>query len=357
MADYVVSVRSVENGSFGTEPSKEPTRFLKVPETSDTFAPNHEIPFEQFRKEVASMARRNRDDAIGSTGDLLVFVHGYNNSIEEVLDRTRLIRSELNAQGWNGSVIAFDWPSDNHTLNYLEDRVDAANTATKLVTDCILKLAAVQDPEDKSLWERAQLQESVRDPNEKCEINIHLLGHSTGAYVIMEAFAQAEKIGNLFQTSWRIGQVAFIGADVSVDSLAVTDHYNKPMLKRIMRLTNYQNGFDDVLAVSNAKRFGTKPRAGRCGLPGDVDRKILNVDCSEFFSKLAPNSYRHVGWFTHSWHIAQPTFCLDLAMALEGRIDREYLPTRRRTSTGLELRVGKRPDFEAQWSRSSPKSK
>ncbi len=38
------------------------------------------------------------------------------------------------------------------------------------------------------------------------------------------------------------------------------------MFRRIMRLTNYQNGFDDVLGASNAKRMGVEPRAGRVGL-------------------------------------------------------------------------------------------
>jgi esterase/lipase superfamily enzyme len=356
MPEYVISVRNVVDGEFGTEPSKDPTLFLEVPDGVTKFEPTNAIAFEDFRVRVATQALRAKDDALGSTGDILVFVHGYNNSIKDVLDRTRLLRAELTAQGWLGTVIAFDWPSDNKALNYIEDRTDAANTATKLVTDCILKLAAVQDTEDAALWHRAGLAQADRDPNVTCEINIHLLGHSTGAYVVMEAFAQAEKVGELFKTPWRIAQVAFIGADVACDSLSKEDNYNKPMLKRIMRLTNYQNGFDDVLAISNAKRFGARPRAGRVGIPASVDQKIVNVDCSEFFHKLDPKSYRHVGWFTHSWHIAQPTFCLDLAMTLEGRIDRDYVPTRNRSNGALELQPATRPTFEGEWSRVAPTS-
>ena len=33
-----------------------------------------------------------------------------------------------------------------------------------------------------------------------CKTNVHLLGHSTGAYVIMEAFAQSEKQGEIFKS-------------------------------------------------------------------------------------------------------------------------------------------------------------
>ena len=38
--------------------------------------------------------------------------------------------------------------------------------------------------------------------------NIHLIGRSTGAYVIMEAFVQAEKRWRPLQGPWRIGQLA-----------------------------------------------------------------------------------------------------------------------------------------------------
>ena len=145
MPEYVISVRNVIGNKFGAEPSKAPTLFLEVPDAAAEFKPTHAIAFEEFRARVASQALRVKDDAIGSTGDILIFVHGYNNSIADVLERTRLLRAELTAQGWLGTVVAFDWPSDNSALNYIEDRSDATNTATKLVTDCILKLAAAAE--------------------------------------------------------------------------------------------------------------------------------------------------------------------------------------------------------------------
>ncbi len=54
------------------------------------------------------------------------------------------------------------------------------------------------------------------------------------------------------------------------------------MYERIFRFTNYSNRFDKVLGVSNMKRFGTAPWAGRVGLPADIPSKAVNVDCSEF---------------------------------------------------------------------------
>src|SRR6185503_10541127 len=114
---------------------------------------------------------------------------------------------DLAAEGFSGVVISFDWPSANSTLNYLEDRWDAAAVATKLVTHGIRVIADCQESGGQT--------------------NIHLLGHSTGAYLIMEACAQADKKGSLFKKDWRISQVAFIGGDVSASSLATDSAWSQ----------------------------------------------------------------------------------------------------------------------------------
>lgn len=348
--DYVISVRRVDaRGRFEAEPGDE-TLFLKVPAAQAEYTPANKISFERWRGEVNAIALRDEESPIGSKGDLLIFVHGYNNKRSEILTRTRLLRETLLAEKWDGAVVAFDWPCDQSTLNYLEDRADARDTALRLVRDCILKLGAIQDPEDRALWERAGLGEAARRRAKPCDLNIHLIGHSTGAYVIMEAFAQSEAEGKLHRSGWRIGQVAFIGGDVSSDSMSASSDWSKPMFQRIMRLTNYSSGFDDVLAVSNAKRLGTAPRVGRVGLPRDHDRKAVNVDCSAYFTTIDPDAARFVGTFTHSWHIGDPVFARDLAMTLEGRYDRNVIPTRETVNDKLQLRDQGRPAFADRWS-------
>lgn len=347
--DYVISVRDVDDkGRFGTEPGDE-TLFLKVPVGQAEYTPADKVSFERWRSEVNEIAARDEESPVGSKGDLLVFVHGYNNKRSEILTRTRLLRETLGVEKWDGAVVAFDWPCDQSTLNYLEDRSDARDTALRLVKDCVLKLGAIQDPEDRQLWEDAGLSEATRRRAKKCDLNIHLIGHSTGAYVIMEAFAQAQAEGALHKSGWRIGQVAFIGGDVSSDSISANSDWGKPMFQRIMRLTNYSNGFDDVLAVSNAKRLGTAPRVGRVGLPGSADRKAVNVDCSDYFKTIDPGTAKFVGTFTHSWHIGDPVFARDLAMTLEGRYDRNVLPTRETVNGKLQLRDEGRPEHEDKW--------
>lgn len=323
-----------ENGEFLPEPGD--TTFLKVPATKHSYSKTDTISQERWKKLVIAAADGVEDEITGSTGDILFFVHGYNNDIPVVLWRTRALQESLAVQGWKGLVVSFDWPSDNSTLNYLEDRYDASQVAQRLVTEALQMLVEAQFPSD---------------PNSiACKINVHLLGHSTGAYVIMEAFANASKKGDLFKKPWRIGQVTFIGGDVSSASLTSASDWPAPMYDRIFRLTNYSNRYDKVLSVSNMKRLGTAPRAGRVGLPDGIPSKAVNVDCSEYFASKDPKQSVFVGTFNHSWHIGDPEFALDLALTLEGEIDRQAISTRRVDKGQLVLIPGqKRPEFQAGW--------
>ncbi|MXN66744.1 alpha/beta fold hydrolase [Stappia sp. GBMRC 2046] len=327
--DYLISARQINGKVFGGEPG--PLSYIKIPSTSKSYDTSHIVKKKKkWAREIQGLADGDENpNSISPTGDVLIFVHGYNNDIPIVLKRMRQLRRDLQAEGWRGEVIAFDWPSENSTLNYLEDRADAAKVAHSLVTEGIDLL--------------------IQKQKNGCSTNIHLLGHSTGAYVIMEAFAQAEKVGAYFKSDWRVGQVALIGADVSTNSLNLTSDWSKPMFRRIMRLTNYSNPFDSVLAVSNAKRLGTSPRVGRHGLPDSHDRKAVNVDCGDHFKSLDPDGQPHFGSWPHSWHIGDRVFARDLAMALEGAIDRNAIPTRRKTEAGLSLQDAPRPQFMPHW--------
>lgn len=324
--DYVITTRQLQGNAFSNNAG--PVRFIKVPRTMKAYDARHVIAKAgTWVSEVQGLADGDLNpNSISPTGDVLVFVHGYNNDIPTILERMRQLRTDLCAEGWRGEIVSFDWPSGNTTLGYIEDRTKAAKVASQLVDPCIRLLMV----------------------NQKvgCTTNVHVLGHSTGAYVIMEAFAQAEKQGDLFKNDWRIGQVTFIAGDVSRDSLGLGVEWSRPMYKRIMRLTNYSNGFDAVLAVSNAKRLGVEPRAGRVGLPDPTDQKAINLDCSDYFQTLKPTGPADISW-THSWYFGNRVFTRDLAMTLEGAIDRNAIPTRGLGARGLFLQESKRPAFQA----------
>jgi pimeloyl-ACP methyl ester carboxylesterase len=323
---YTISAREVKKGEFQAEPG--PLRYLKSPQ-KELPKPAHEITPKAWIEEVRDIADGKGDGLVAEAGDVLIFVHGYNNDAKVIRDRQLQLTKDLAAEQWHGVVVSFDWPSADSTLNYLEDRRDAAKVARELVTGGIRPLAASQ--------------------LSGCKTNVHLIGHSTGAYVIMEAFAQSEKDGTLFKEDWRIAQTAFIGGDVGAGSLAEDSEWAQPMYKRIMRLTNYQNPFDHVLATSNAKRLGTAPRAGRIGLPDELHPKSTNVNCGEYFATLDPKKQTFFGTFAHSWHIGDRVFARDLAMTLEGRIDRHAIPTRKKVNAALVLQDKPRPLHYASW--------
>lgn len=337
---YLICTREADSkGAYTAEPGD--TTFLRVPPGKNSYGAAEQISKSRWKKAVIAAADGNEDEITGATGDILFFVHGYNNDIPTVLWRTRTLQKGLAAQGWKGLVVGFDWPSDNSTLNYLEDRSDAAAVAQRLIDDALELLVDAQFPDDPA--------------TPPCTINVHLLGHSTGAYVIMEAFAQAAKNGDYFKKAWRIAQVAFIGGDVSSSSLAAQCDWAGPLYDRSFRLTNYSNGYDKVLGVSNMKRLGTAPRAGRVGLPPDAPRKAVNVDCSSYFITKDPQQSTFAGTFNHSWHIGDETFALDLALTLEGAIDRAVVPTRQIENGKLVLIAGQgRPEFQRLWDEDRP---
>lgn len=333
--DYSICTRAVKNGEFISEPGN--VRYLKSPREEVTRAhPSHEIGAGEWIKEVRDLADGIADSRVSEGGDILIFIHGYNNTLESIARRQRYLSEDLAAEGFKGVVIAFDWPCDDSTLNYLEDRWDASEVANLLVSKGIKLLARGQE--------------------QGCETNIHLLGHSTGAYLIMEACAQAQKMGPLFKKDWRIGQVAFIGGDVSSDSLAKDSDWGQSLFEHALRITNYSNPFDSVLAISNAKRLGTAPRAGRVGVPGcNAHPKVVNVNCADYFKSLNPRKARFDGTFCHSWHVGDRVFARDLMLTMTSGIDRLAIPTRKECGDGsLSLQDAPLPQHYADWNLTSP---
>ena len=324
--DYVICVRKVRNDAFEAEPG--PTMYLKVPRGQNP-RPGDKIGPRDWFDEVQDRADGMANNRIDPAGDVVVFIHGYNNDQDIVMKRHRQLQSDLSAEGFRGLVVSFDWPSADSTVNYLEDRWDASETAIRLVTDCVMRFAARQKA--------------------GCETNIHLLGHSTGAYVIREAFYHARKKGTLHRSDWKVAQVAFVGGDIASATLAASDSVSHPLFQRSLRITNYSNRFDKVLKVSNAKRLGLRARVGRVGVPADAHPSVVNVECSNYFKDLDPDDQPAYGTFCHSWHIGNRVFARDFALTLHGGIDRQAIPTRRRHEGELWLQDAELPPYEARW--------
>ena len=234
----------------------------------------------------------------------------------EVIQRHRRLRDDLAGLGFKGVVVSFDWPSDDKALAYLPDRHNAKTTAFKLVSDGVSYLSEQQTP--------------------NCTINIHVLGHSTGAYVIREAFDDADDAGRLPNAAWSVSQVVFAAGDVSSTSMSADDSSAESVYRHCVRLTNYSNRHDEALDLSNVKRLGTAPRVGRVGLPGDAPQSAVNVDCTAYYEELtqegsaiagtdSPNGF--VGMQSHSWYFGNLMLTKDLFSVVIG-MDRTVILTR-----------------------------
>lgn len=302
MPDFIISVRAVRRGAFASEPG--PTRFLRVPGSAAPL-PEHRIARKAWIDEVLDRAHQPPDPVTGKgCGDIAVFVHGYNTSPAELIERHRRFAADLRQAGFAGLVVSFDWPSDDLAINYLEDRSDAKLTALKLVDDCISTLAAVQ--------------------YRGCEINVHVIAHSMGCFVLREAFDDADDRPAIAASNWTVSQVCFIAADVSRASMSGDDARSRSLYRHCTRLTNYQNPYDAVLKLSDVKRAGVAPRAGRRGLPPDHPPNAVNVDCGAYFAR----THAAAGDGGHSWYFMDPVFLADLAATLQGDLDREVVAAR-----------------------------
>lgn len=325
--DFFVCLRDCVEGVFQPDPGK--AAYLFVPEDASDIHPAQGVSRDEWVRAVIDESRavqtprgkgkKSAGPALpydaDDSGNILVFIHGYNSTSEIVLQRHRQLKKDLWALGFRGTVVSYDWPSDNSELGYLEDRRDARLTSIGLVDNCIRLFVKMQDPVN-------------------CEINVHLLAHSTGAFVIREAFDDADDRTSLAAKNWTVSQVMLIGGDVSSASMAAGNAKTDSLYRHCIRLTNYWNPYDDILKLSNVKRVGVAPRVGRAGLPQDAPAKAVDVGCGEYFKTLNEKKANFYGTFCHSWHIGDPVFTRDILETMRGSIDREYIPTRRMDGRG-----------------------
>jgi esterase/lipase superfamily enzyme len=300
MPDFILCTRAISKDKFTDKPG--PSKYLSVPDDADP-QPAHAVNQANWAKALIAAAAPN-----GKAGNLLIFIHGYNNTQDTVMLRHRLLKADLAKLGFIGTVASYDWPSGDTALAYLEDREHAKKTALQLVSDGIALLAKSQSPD--------------------CPVTVHLLAHSTGAFLVREAFDEADD-RVLDNNSWVVSQLAFISGDISSSSMSVSASGSESLYRHCVRMTNYSNRYDEVLAISNVKRVGVSPRVGRVGLPADAPPKAINVDCSDYFHSIHPNGGLTI---SHSWQFGDPVFTRDLLSTLNG-VDRNAMATRKVNGT------------------------
>lgn len=286
-----------------------PAKFLCVPDREQP-ARKYEKSFTAWMKDVRA-ASGSSDD---KKGHVVFFVHGYNTEVSDLELRHRKITRGLKKAGFEGAVIGFDWPSNGRALEYVFDRLDARNAANHLMTYGIRPFAERQEPD--------------------CDVNVHVLAHSMGAFLVREAFDYADDDHATAQTSWTMSQVALVAADISRRSMKEGSANSRSMIRRATRITNYFSKLDEILSISEIKRVGVSRRLGRVGAPDDRSEKLVNLDCSHLYRSSLD---LHGKSESHRWYFDSPRFYEDLTATFVSNLDRDVIAGREPAGGGLRL--------------------
>lgn len=305
--DYFMSVRGRAGDGYSNRIGG--TKFLAVPDGADELKKDHEIGLGQWWRDVQAAA----GGTVENKGHLTVFVHGFNTDQFDMLERHRKIRDGLAAEGYPGIVVGFDWPSNGSVLGYASDRRDARRAAEQLFDDGLARFSKLQTSD--------------------CVVNLHVLAHSMGCFVVREAFDYADDDHVTAQSNWTVSQVALVAADISSKNMNATSAKVSSLYRHSTRVTAYWSAFDEILSISEIKRVGVSRRLGRVGLPDDIPGSAVDLYCGQFFAQTK-DQYPAGASASHSWYFDAPRFYEDLTHTLLGKLDRHVIPTRGRTDRG-----------------------
>ena len=311
MSSFVLCVRNKDSQTDTFGGSVSAPSYLAVPDGEQIPRPSHKIGgVNAWMDAIVAQAMPQA----GIELDVVFLVHGYNTPPDEALKRQRLVEKELRDRGFASMVIGFDWPTSGSAVLYLRDRMEAQAAASQLVDGGLIPFTKY----------------NLKD----CPIEIHLMAHSMGGFVVREAFRSIDKgrDANL-SNDWRLGQVVFFAADVSSECFEAGHTDMVPVFNHCGRLTNYFSGYDEALAVSNAKNIDLSSRVGRVGMPANNpgDEKAVDVDCGPRYAAVPDRTFQILdGMTSHSWYLEDSIWYDDLAYTLKGQLDRNLIPTRTR---------------------------
>lgn len=182
--------------------------------------------------------------------EVMVFVHGFNNTFADGLYRTAQIRHDFDIPG---VAVHYAWPSAGNALGYAYDR-------------------------DSALFARDGLETLLAEIAASGSNRIVLVAHSLGSSVTMEALRQL-RIGGREDVLNRISGVILMSPDVDIDLFRSQALRIDPLPQPFVIFTSQR---DRALRIS-AAITGQRARLGNLGTVEDVaDLNVTMVDISEF---------------------------------------------------------------------------
>lgn len=200
----------------------------------------------------------------GDGRDALIYIHGFDFSFKEALQRTAAIAKFLDRADYVPMV--FTWPGDGQKIpfrSYYSDRKDARLSAAAL---------------SRGFQKFAHYIKSLKR-DERCEREVHVLAHSMGNWALSHAVSEIAEIGRgQIRRLW--GEVILAAADE--DETVFEDGRRFADLDSFCRrVTVYTNRKDLALVISDTTKFNPD-RLGAVGprRPMALSPKIDVVDCT-----------------------------------------------------------------------------
>lgn len=250
-------------------------------------------------------------------GDVLLFIHGFNNDLEDSIEELIKIEKALIKQGSPiKHLVLFSWPSRNNLLKYRDDHRDAElsgyalGRAYDMLRDFFIKLFG-RNPEAPK--------------NEPCTNNIHIMCHSKGNFVLENMMI---KLNNERRpTNALFEEVILTGSDVDWQVFEEPRAFYR-LTEICRRVHIYHHRKDRALGISETTKNGSN-RLGKYG-PRDI-RKIpshvyvIDVTGIKDQKGIKDKSIDH--WY----HLSSKKVQTDFIEVLKGT-NAENLKTRERLS-------------------------
>lgn len=265
---------------------EEPKNLDKIFENPNDTALRKDLPseilFRTFHEEMLSAHEREHE--------VLIFVHGFNNSFEDGLKSIRLLheRYVLNEESPIKKIIAYCWPSNGRLNEYRADAEDAADSGRTLGRFYIKLL---------KWYARMHQIEGFKE----CGQNMHLMAHSMGNQVLESMIGTLAKKGYKPRSLFK--EVISVGSDVDYD---VFDE-NKALYDLIdycERVHVYFHRKDRALSISESTKNALN-RLGKWGfknsnrVPDDVMQCDV-TDTEDDLGGLREKPLNHWYYYTSS---------------------------------------------------------
>ena len=218
----------IERASFGAN----------SPEKHFTVSAFRGLDDAEFQQEVAT----HLSGRIGSNRDVLVYVHGFNTSYDEA--RFRLAQIATDGR-FGGVPVLFTWPASGSLFDY-EAAKESASSSRDALAQVLVELGALPDVG-----------------------RIHILAHSMGSWLTMEALRQ-DAIAGKPDLGGKLGDVMLAAPDIDVS--VFRNQVAKLDASHISLMVSVN---DRALGLSR-RLAGDRPRLGALNPRNEADKAVLD---------------------------------------------------------------------------------